>query len=104
MNEERQELVNALAPVSLNTRNPFDLTYEEALSALVSPSHFSEDVNPDKAYMFLMQYKDSMEGRQDLLEGLLNSTLRVLEELVLHIDAEDRPAMLRYINKVREAL
>lgn len=69
MNEERTEIIRDLAPISLNRGiNPFDLTFDEALEALAHPSHLSEEVSTEKAYMFLSQYKDRV---QKLLEGAI---------------------------------
>lgn len=82
--ENREEIIETCIPISMVRRpNPFDIKFEEALASLAAPSHLSEEVSTEKAYMFLVQYRSRVErllaSYNEILECTLES-LRFCEE------------------------
>ncbi len=77
--ENREEIIKELAPISLVRRqNPFDIKFEEALASLAAPSHLSEEVSTEKAYMFLVQYRSRVERLLASYNEILECTLDTL--------------------------
>lgn len=96
--EERTDIIKALAPISLTTRNnPFNLTFEEALDAIVAPSHLSSEINPEMAYMFLCQYKNRSEA-------LLDASINVLQQVADRLHEADYRDPAKEITKFIESL
>lgn len=95
---ERSDIINGLAPISLTRgTNPLDITYEEAIEALRHPSWLSEDVNPDMAYMFLVQYKRRVGDLLASAIECINNDIKMIWYLEELMGKEGAPSISEYV-------
>lgn len=93
--ENREELVKALAPVSLKVDNSIP-SWEECINAISYPSFRSEDLSQETAIIHLYAYKDSLKKALDLSNELLINITKGLEGLL------DLPEVHDYVKAVNE--
>ncbi len=96
MENERQELVEGLAPVSLSNEN-WEPCFSECIDALAAPSFHSERLSPDMAIIRLYEIKRG-------LEALLDSSVRIIEEMSGHVKVDGlAPVIDKYIKSLQDA-